>query len=140
MTVQRLSSDYTAPWVNHTAQPVSPGGPNGTSAIFSTDTSAGAPNFAESPSIFKWKGYYYVMSTHVCCFCRTGGGVSVFTAAHPLGPWSSTAVDIGCDGHTNATQRFNPETCRSSVGFMTNNSAFPGKGAWQIHPSRYVML
>ena len=24
------------------------------------------------------------------------------------------------------TQAFNPESCHSSVGFMTNNSAFPG--------------
>ena len=73
-------------------------------------------------------GYYYVSSTHVCCFCRTGGGVSVFTAAHPLGPWSSGAIDIGCDGHTNSSQHFNPEGCRSSVGFMSSNSAFPGMG------------
>lgn len=34
--------------------PAPPAGENGTSAIFSTDTARGAPNFAESPSIFKW--------------------------------------------------------------------------------------
>ena len=133
MTVQRLSADFTAPWTNHTASGAGNStNSSGSSTPFVTDTSLGAPNFAESPSIFKWAGYYFVTSTHVCCFCRTGGGVSVFTAAHPLGPWSSRAYDIGCKGHnasdSSGKQTFNPESCPSSVGFMTNNSAFPTLG------------
>jgi hypothetical protein len=77
MSVQRLNDAYTGPWMNHSAA-ATPGasGSNGSSAIFPTDPKVGAPNDAESPSIFKWAGYYYMLSTHVCCFCRHGGGVS----------------------------------------------------------------
>jgi hypothetical protein len=135
MTVQRLNADYTGTFINHS---IATGGlainpaaaanaDNGSSAIFPTDPKAGAPNNAESPSIFKWQGYYYVLSTHVCCFCRHGGGVSVFTAAHPLGPWSSRAYDVGCQGNSKGDKSYpyaiDVENCPSSVGYMTNNSA-----------------
>jgi hypothetical protein len=71
-----------------------------------------APDFAESPALFERDGFYYALITHVCCFCRQGGGVSVFTAASsPLGPWSSVAYDIGCQNRS-----ADVDGCSSSVG------------------------
>ena len=76
-----------------------------------------------------------------------GGGVSVFVSANPLGPFSPTAYDIGCNRSSSSRRRgsstgfggsgahphdttpaANPETCASSVGFFSNSSAFPAMG------------
>ncbi len=81
------------------------------SAPLANGPGANAPLFAESPALFRWGGFYYALLTHVCCFCRQGGGVSVFTAAQPLGPWSPVAYDIGCQNRST-----NVEECTSSVG------------------------
>ena len=37
---------------------------------------------------FKRKGVYYAVFGHCCCFCMQGSGLFVYTASHPLGPWS----------------------------------------------------
>ena len=83
-----------------------------------------APVFAESPALFNNEsaGFYYALITHVCCFCRQGGGVSVFTAAHPLGPFSAVAYDIGC-----ANRSSDVDGCSSSVGEF-NVPACGGQG------------
>ena len=80
------------------------------SAPLANGAGTNAPVWAESPAFFSSGGFYFALITHVCCFCRQGGGVSVFTAEHPLGPWSGEAYDIGCANGTAV------DGCSSSVG------------------------
>ena len=96
--------ELTADYLNSTAN---------RSAPLANGAGTNAPVFAESPALFKNEaaGYFYALITHVCCFCRQGGGVSVFTAAHPLGPFSPVAYDIGCANKTSDV-----DGCSSSVG------------------------
>jgi beta-xylosidase len=56
------------------------------------------PNyFVEAPTFFKRNGTYYVLFGHCCCFCYQGSGLFVYTAPHPLGPWSAQAGgNIAC--------------------------------------------
>ena len=100
MSVVELTADYLNSTANRSAPLANGAGTN-------------APVFAESPALFKNEaaGYFYALITHVCCFCRQGGGVSVFTAAHPLGPFSPVAYDIGCANKTSDV-----DGCSSSVG------------------------
>jgi hypothetical protein len=54
--------------------------------------------------------------------------LTVFTAQHPLGPWSARAYDIGCQGNRGGGKPSYPykvdvENCPSAVGFLSNNSA-----------------
>lgn len=44
------------------------------------------------------KGVYYALFGHCCCFCYQGSGMYVFSAPHPLGPWTQQAgrKDLGC--------------------------------------------
>ena len=44
--------------------------------------------FVEAPAIFKREGIYYALFGKCCCFCGHGSGSGVYTAAHPLGPWT----------------------------------------------------
>jgi beta-xylosidase len=69
MSVERLSSDFTASTLN-------------ASAVFTGPAASGD----EAPVIFRRKGIVYAMFGHGCCFCKGGSGVNVFTADHPLGP------------------------------------------------------
>lgn len=45
-------------------------------------------------------GTYYALFGHCCCFCYQGSGMFVFTAPHPMGPWTqqlqSGRADFGC--------------------------------------------
>ena len=50
----------------------------------------------EGGGIFKRGATYYYMAGSGCCYCAGGGGAMVFTAAHPLGPWTwQTSVNDG---------------------------------------------
>lgn len=44
------------------------------------------------------KGVYYALFGHCCCFCYQGSGMFVFSAPHPLGPWTQQPgrADLGC--------------------------------------------
>jgi len=56
--------------------------------------------FNEAPAVFwhyelkKW----YALFGHCCCFCEQGSGLFVYTADHPMGPWTHQAPlgDIAC--------------------------------------------
>lgn len=62
-----------------------------------TNTSSGmfGHEFVEAPAIFKRGGLYYALFGKCCCFCGHGSGIGVYTADHPLGPWSYHE-NIGC--------------------------------------------
>jgi beta-xylosidase len=56
-------------------------------------------DFVEAPSLWGPRGgKYYLTTGHCCCFCFQGSGMIVYTAEHPLGPWSKQAgqADLGC--------------------------------------------
>ena len=38
------------------------------------------------------KGRYLLIEPSLCCFCPWGAGASVFTAPHPLGPWTKSVT------------------------------------------------
>ena len=80
MSVEQLSGDYTA-----SALKASP--------VFTGPAASGD----EAPVLFRRKGVVYAMFGHGCCFCAGGSGVNVFTAAHPLGPFTKSSYDIGCE-------------------------------------------
>jgi Glycosyl hydrolases family 43 len=42
----------------------------------------------EAGSMFKRNGLYYLLTDYTCCFCTQGSGAQVFTAPHPLGPYT----------------------------------------------------
>ena len=55
--------------------------------------------FVEAPSMFKRGDTYYALFGHCCCFCWQGSGMYVFTAPHPMGPWTQQGAsdnDLGC--------------------------------------------
>ena len=52
----------------------------------------------EGPVLFKRLDVYYLLAATVCCACRGGSNVLVFTARAPLGPWQFQG-DIGSN-HT----------------------------------------
>ena len=57
--------------------------------------------FVEAPAMFERQGTYYALFGHCCCFCYQGSGMYVFTAPHPLGPWTQQTepdgtADYGC--------------------------------------------
>ena len=80
MSVEQLSADHTSSAFK--ASPVFTGP---------------AANGDEAPVLFRRKGVVYAMFGHGCCFCAAGSGVNVFTAAHPLGPYTKSSYDIGCE-------------------------------------------
>ena len=57
-----------------------------------------SPAGNEAPLLFSRRGWYYLMYGHTCCFCQEGSGARVWTAGHPLGPWTDTGTDIN-PGH-----------------------------------------
>ena len=73
-SVERLSDDYT----------------DSLGAVDPAKHSSGlfGPKGIEAPVLFKRKGFYYASVGKDCCFCAAGSGVTFFTAAKPLGPWS----------------------------------------------------
>ena len=52
------------------------------------------PSGNEAPILFERQGLYYLLFGHICCFCQQGSGALVYTAKHPLGPWTDTGIDI----------------------------------------------
>eukprot|EP00929_Paragymnodinium_shiwhaense_P102879 TRINITY_DN66109_c0_g1_i1.p1 TRINITY_DN66109_c0_g1~~TRINITY_DN66109_c0_g1_i1.p1 ORF type:complete len:449 (-),score=17.94 TRINITY_DN66109_c0_g1_i1:72-1418(-) len=74
--IERLTSDYRD----------STGAASATGAL--------SPSSNEAPILFERRGYYYLLYGHTCCFCRSGAGSTLMVAAHPLGPWNHTGVDI----------------------------------------------
>jgi len=73
IVVERLTADWTA-----CAGATDPGA---RSALI-------GPGGTEAPALFKVSGRYYVTMTPLCCFCTSGAETLVFTAAHPLGPYT----------------------------------------------------
>lgn len=72
--VEQLSSDYTyslgATDPTKRSEPVGPGG-------------------TEAPAMFKLGATYYLTMTPLCCYCVTGSPTLVYSAPHPLGPFTS---------------------------------------------------
>ena len=60
--------------------------------------------FVEAPTLFLRGNVYYAVFTLCCCFCMQGSGAIVYTAPHPLGPWTAQGADIACvpDGNSTA--------------------------------------
>jgi hypothetical protein len=83
------------------------------SATAPSNTSSGVfgNTFVEAPVLFKRKGTYYALFDNCCCFCGHGSGIGVYTAAHPLGPY----------------------TYHNNVGCTTNTSLSPGCGCGMDH-------
>ena len=44
--------------------------------------------------MFQRNGYYYMLYSHTCCFCREGSGAHLQIAEHPLGPWTDTGIEL----------------------------------------------
>lgn len=78
--------------------------PNTTSGPFGLE-------FVEAPAMFKRNATYYALFGNCCCFCGHGSGVQVYTAAHPLGPF----------------------TFHNNVGCLANGSLTPGCGCGMDH-------
>jgi hypothetical protein len=51
--------------------------------------------FVEAPAMIKRKGTYYAFFGKCCAFCSSGSGIGVYTADHPLGPYTKQ-TNIGC--------------------------------------------
>ena len=51
------------------------------------------PEESEGPVFFKHQGRFYVMAGKVCCACRGGSNVYVFSALDPLGPYLLQLLD-----------------------------------------------
>eukprot|EP00658_Telonema_sp_P-2_P036526 TRINITY_DN26402_c0_g1_i1.p1 TRINITY_DN26402_c0_g1~~TRINITY_DN26402_c0_g1_i1.p1 ORF type:complete len:177 (-),score=47.12 TRINITY_DN26402_c0_g1_i1:429-959(-) len=58
--------------------------------------------FVEAPAMFKRDKVYYALFDNCCCFCGHGSGIGVYTAHHPLGPYTYHN-NIGCAPGTNLT-------------------------------------
>jgi hypothetical protein len=79
---------------------------NFTSSLGPTGKSSGPISKAgqEAPILFARGGLFFLLFGPCCCFCAGGSGSSVFTAQHPLGPWTDTGQDLNpTDGQ--GTQR-----------------------------------
>ncbi len=50
----------------------------------------------EAPVMFKRGSLYYLLFGPFCCFCYQGSGIRVYTAPHPLGPYTPQGEDIAC--------------------------------------------
>merc|ERR1712146_658312 len=53
-----------------------------------------SPESHEAPMLFRRGATYYLLFGHTCCFCDGGAGSQVYTAPHPLGPWTNAGYDI----------------------------------------------
>lgn len=58
------------------------------SAQIATAGPGSESGWLEGGGIFKRDSTYYYMAGSGCCYCAGGGGAMVFTAPHPLGPWT----------------------------------------------------
>lgn len=91
MAIERLTPDYLS----------STGATTGVFPVY----------FVEAPVMFKRSGVYYAVFGHCCCYCLQGSGGLVWTAAHPLGPWSLQ----GGGGATQADFICQPDSTSNSV-------------------------
>ena len=57
--------------------------------------------FVEAPAMFKRRGVIYALFGNCCCFCGQGSGIQIYTAMHPLGPWTYHN-NIGCTKPTSS--------------------------------------
>eukprot|EP00658_Telonema_sp_P-2_P081202 TRINITY_DN8267_c0_g1_i1.p1 TRINITY_DN8267_c0_g1~~TRINITY_DN8267_c0_g1_i1.p1 ORF type:complete len:224 (+),score=16.93 TRINITY_DN8267_c0_g1_i1:386-1057(+) len=58
-------------------------------------TSDLSPSNNEAPMVFERAGWYYLLWGPTCCFCHQGSGAVVSVSkAGPLGPWTTTSLDI----------------------------------------------
>lgn len=77
MSLEKLDADF----INSAGVNASfPGGAFGGTVLPSV--------FVEAPSLWKKDGTYFLSTGHCCCFCWQGSGFIVYTAKHPLGPWT----------------------------------------------------
>ena len=74
ISIERLSSDYTTSL-----------GASASSGLF-------GQTFVEAPALLKRNGVYYATFGSCCCYCGSGSPVSVYTATHPLGPYTQRNV------------------------------------------------
>lgn len=58
--------------------------------------------FVEAPILFKRKGIYYALFGNCCCFCGHGSGIGIYTANHPLGPYTYQN-NVGCNANVTLT-------------------------------------
>eukprot|EP00054_Salpingoeca_dolichothecata_P005745 m.35987 g.35987 ORF g.35987 m.35987 type:complete len:380 (-) comp15880_c0_seq1:27-1166(-) len=48
----------------------------------------------EAPILFHRNGWFYLMFGALCCFCQEGSDSFVWTAKHPLGPWTDAHLNV----------------------------------------------
>jgi hypothetical protein len=131
MSVEKLSAD----WLSSLAAPnaSSPSPTSNSSGLF-------GDRDVEAPAIFRRGETYYALFGQCCCFCSQGSGITVQTASHPLGPWTSHG-NIGCAKHTAADGTCAdsaaplpcdphgagnaPAACRSTVTQAQQNGVIP---------------
>ncbi len=46
----------------------------------------------EAPALFRRNGTYYASTGPLCCYCKAGSAAVVYTATHPLGPYTRSSV------------------------------------------------
>jgi hypothetical protein len=68
MTVERLTDDWLGSTMN-------------SSGVF-------GDKGVEAPVLFRRAANYYALFDKECCYCPQGSGAVVYTAPHPLGPWT----------------------------------------------------
>jgi hypothetical protein len=74
----------------------------GTSSPTNVSSGVFGNEFVEAPAMFKRKGLYYALFGNCCCFCGHGSGIGVYTATHPLGPYTYHD-NVGCTANTTLT-------------------------------------
>jgi hypothetical protein len=67
--------------------------PDFTGSAGATDPSSRSdpigPGGTEAPALFKVGSTYYLSFASLCCYCPAGAATQVYTAQHPLGPYSA---------------------------------------------------
>jgi len=76
ITIEKLTPDYTdSLGASASTGPISPAG-------------------NEAPMMLHRGSWYYLFFGPTCCFCHQGSGAEVWAATHPMGPWTSTGLDL----------------------------------------------
>lgn len=108
MSVERLTDDYLQSAAATAADTASITAVTTTTDIATaadpTNVSSGVFGnvFVEAAAMFKRNGVYYALFGNCCCFCGHGSGIGVYTADHPLGPWTYNN-NVGCLANTTLT-------------------------------------
>ena len=91
MSIERLTETF------YDTAPRLPGGRSNASAGGRFGGTVFPDYFVEAPAFFRRAGLYYLLYGHCCCFCLQGSGVIVYTAQHPMGPWTrQPGGDLAC--------------------------------------------